>query len=129
MKKRNTWQKEVILQTLKANKTHPTINELYNLVNENHTIGRATVYRNVNDMLVDGKIKKISHGSIDHYDGDISDHYHLICRECHRLVDVFDDNIDDLKQDISVRNNIDINQMYITIEGLCSICKNRKEGR
>lgn len=129
MKKRNTWQKESILKVIRNSDQHPTINEIYDHISHNYKIGKATVYRNINEMVEEGKIKKISYNGVDHYDGIMKDHYHIMCKECKKIVDVFDSNIDALKSDISNKNNISIDQIHIIIDGLCSLCKNKKEGR
>ena len=45
MKRRNTRQRQLILDTLVDNPTHPTIQELYqNVIKKDNTIGQATVY-------------------------------------------------------------------------------------
>ena len=39
-------------------------------------------------VVNDGQIKKLStNGEIDHYDGDISNHYHFICTCCNKIID------------------------------------------
>lgn len=129
MKKRNTWQKEVILDILKANRVHPTINELYELIKKEYDIGKATVYRNINEMVEEGKAQKILASDNYHYDGDTSNHYHLICKECNNIIDIFDEKTNKLTKNIEKEQDIVINQMHIIIDGLCSLCKNKKEGR
>ena len=129
MKKRNTWQKEVILNALKSNKVHPTINELYEIIKKEHNIGKATVYRNINEMVDEGKVQKISSSDTCHYDGDTSNHCHLICKECKKIVDIFDRNVNNLINTIEKEQDIEINQMHIVINGLCSLCKNKEERR
>lgn len=129
MKKRNTWQKEAILNALKSNKVHPTINELYEIIKKQHNLGKATVYRNINEMVDEGKVRKISSSVTYHYDGDTSNHYHLICKECKKIVDIFDGNTDKLISNIEKQQDIEIDQMHIVIDGLCSLCKNKEERR
>lgn len=129
MKKRNTWQKEAILDTLKSNKVHPTINELYEIIKKEYNIGKATVYRNINEMVAEGKVQQISCSDTCHYDGDISNHYHLICKECKKIIDVFDNHIDSLINNIKQAQDIEIDQVHIVIDGLCSLCKNKRERR
>ena len=60
MKERNTKQKQIILDILENNRIHPTINEIYNMAKTKYpTIGQATVYRNVNHLVEEGKLIKI----------------------------------------------------------------------
>ena len=93
MKERNTKQKEDILKIIKNTKTHPTMKEIYELVKEiNPTIGQATVYRNINKLTEDGNVVRILDPNNEcHYDGDISQHSHFICTNCHKIIDIFDD--------------------------------------
>lgn len=129
MKKRNTWQKEVILDTLQSNRIHPTIDELYEIIKKEHNIGKATVYRNINEMVHEGKIRKISSSDAYHYDVDVSNHYHLICKECKHIIDIFDADIDNLINKTKNNQDIIIDQVHIIIEGVCSLCKNKRERR
>ena len=62
MEKRNTKQKEIILDILskKENMFHPTAQDLVKLVlDANPTIGQATVYRNINKLVEEGILLKI----------------------------------------------------------------------
>ena len=80
MKKRNTIQKQIILDTLRNDRTHPTMSELYEKVSQKYPkIGQATVYRNVNDLAQSNTIEKIvdTAGNF-HYDGNPKKHIHLI---------------------------------------------------
>lgn len=129
MKKRNTWQKEVILNVLKDNKVHPTINELYEIIKKEHNIGKATVYRNINEMVEEGKVRKLASNDIYHYDGNTTNHYHLVCKECNKIIDIFDETVNNITQTIEKEQKIVIDQMHIVIDGLCSLCKNKREGR
>ena len=129
MKKRNTWQKEVILDVLTANRVHPTIGELYELIKKEYNIGKATVYRNINEMVEEGKIQKITASNTYHYDGDSSNHYHLVCKECNKIIDMFDEKATKLIKNIEKEQDVVIDQMHIIIDGLCSLCKNKRERR
>ena len=68
MKRRNTKQMNVILDIMKNDRSHPTIQELCEKVaTVDSSIGQATVYRNVSKLCEEGILTKISVG-IDHYD-------------------------------------------------------------
>ena len=129
MKKRNTWQKEVILNALKSNKVHPTINELYEIIKKEHNIGKATVYRNINEMVEEGKVQKIASNDTYHYDGNTINHYHIVCKECNKIIDIFDQKANKIVENIEKEQDIVIDQIHVVIDGLCSLCKNKRERR
>lgn len=88
--RRNTRQREAILNLLASTKTHPTANWLYeHLKPDNPEISLGTVYRNLSILASQGKILVIeSKTGIDRFDADTSDHYHVICERCGRVDDV-----------------------------------------
>lgn len=122
---RNTRQKELILKVLRDDKTHPTIKEIYNKVhNVDSTIGQATVYRNINKLVDNGKIKKLSTNSeIDHYDGDNTNHYHFVCTVCNKIIDIFDYEVKIPVNNIEKEHNISIDNFDIVLYGKCDSCK------
>lgn len=82
-------QREAILNVLRSTDTHPTANWIYEKVREIiPNISLGTVYRNLSGLTADGEILQIDVGDgFDHFDGDISPHLHLYCRECGKIFD------------------------------------------
>lgn len=82
-------QREAILEVLRSTDTHPTANWIYEKVREKiPNISLGTVYRNLSGLTADGEILQIDVGDgFEHYDGDISPHLHLYCRECKKIFD------------------------------------------
>lgn len=107
-----------------SDKTHPTMKGLYEKVHKvDSTIGQATVYRNINKLVESNDIKKLSiKNEIDHYDGDLSNHYHFICTSCNKIIDIFDVNIDIPKETINKKYNIVIDASDILLYGKCKDC-------
>ena len=125
MTSRNTKQKEIILDILQANRIHPTIHEIYELAKEKYpSIGQATIYRNVNKLVEEGKIIKLPNNTDDsyHYDIDISSHDHLLCKKCGKIIDIFDNDYNDIFESIEKKNKITIDRATILLEGNCSNC-------
>ena len=127
MKERNTKQKQIILEVLKNDKTHPTIKEIYNKVNKiDSNIGQATIYRNINKLVADGEILKIKiDNNLDRYDGNISNHLHFLCNKCLKIYDIFETN-DSFINSIENKYNLKINNSEIYLEGICSSCKEKE---
>lgn len=123
MENRNTRQKDIIIDTLKHSKDHPTISELYKKVKSaDNSIGQATVYRTVSMLYNTYKLKKIPIKGIDHYDMNDIDHYHLYCKKCHKIIDLFDDNYFDLMKKMEKQYNIKLDQQDILFKGICNEC-------
>lgn len=125
MNTRNTRQKEIVFQTLCELRTHPTILELYEIIQKkDSSIGQATVYRNVSKLVEEGKVRKVlTRDGIDHYDGDCSNHSHFMCNICHRLFDLYDVNTTDLIREARKETAFDIKNACVLFDGICDQCK------
>ena len=122
---RNTKQKELVLDILKHNRIHPTINEIYILAKEkDETIGQATIYRNVNKLVEEKKIIKLPNSTNEsfHYDINIEPHAHILCKKCGRIIDIIDDGYNELINTISKNNSLTVDKAVILLEGICSKC-------
>lgn len=124
MKERNTKQKRIILEELENDYTHPTIQKLYKKIQKrDSSIGQATVYRNVNKLVDEGKVLKISLGNgIEHYDGHCHTHYHLLCTKCEKIYDLEDQDEYLLRKRMEDKYHIRINKSKIVFEGVCRGC-------
>ena len=125
MKERNTRQKQIIIDILENNRIHPTMTEIYHLAKEQYpTIGQATIYRNVNHLVEEGKLIRLPSDENDAYRYDIntSDHSHLICKKCRKLVDIFDNDYTKLFNRLEKNNSIKIDKAIIILEGKCFNC-------
>lgn len=87
---RMTKQRKVILEELRKIHSHPTADELYEMVRTRMPrISLGTVYRNLDFLTESGEILKIdAAGSIRRFDGDTRPHQHVRCRVCGRIGDV-----------------------------------------
>lgn len=128
MRERNTKQKQLILEELENDYTHPTILELYEKIKKkDSSIGQATVYRNVNKLVTEGKVLKISLGNgIEHYDGHCHNHYHLFCTYCKKIYDLEDGQEFLLKEKMENKYKIKIDKTKIVFEGICKGCLNEE---
>lgn len=84
---RMTHQREVILEQIKKNTTHPTADELYEKIKKKlPRISLATVYRNLEIMSEAGMINKLEiSGRQKRFDWDLDQHDHIYCVQCHRV--------------------------------------------
>lgn len=127
MDTRNTKQKDIIFNILKENRIHPTIQEIYQKVKEyDPSIGQATVYRNVNKLVEDGKLIRIpTKDNGFRYDIDCDVHYHLICRNCGHIFDLYDDSYYELVKNVESKYSVEVSNMTILFDGVCEECNGK----
>lgn len=121
-------QREVILETLKGTYTHPTVEELYNMVNKKYpTISKSTVYRNINILLKSNAIRKIKMQSrADRFEYVFEQHYHAICEKCGNVFDFkYDFQREEIKKTIQSQTGVIAKTDSITIYGICEKCKSK----
>jgi Fur family ferric uptake transcriptional regulator len=125
-KLRITNQREVILNELRAVKSHPTADELYTQVRRRlPRVSLATVYRNLEWLSEQGLARKIEVGGRQkRFDGDISDHYHVRCQKCGRVADVEMDTLDNPEGCISQAFGFTVTGHRLEFTGLCAQCSN-----
>lgn len=125
MKKRNTIQKQLVLDTVKQTDIHPTAEEVYYLIKKNHPdISLATVYRNLNQLSEDGKIQKIQMpNSADRFDKTLQAHYHIYCTKCLFFKDVDMDYLSNIDEAVRIATGYEITEHTIIFKGLCQNCK------
>jgi len=121
---RLTNQRQVILEELKKVKSHPTVNEMYDLVRKRlPRIGLGTVYRNLNLLAELGIIRKLGVGVENkRFDGDISPHYHIRCIKCNRVDDIFIKMDRGLEKSAASCCDYKILDHHVQFSGICSKC-------
>ena len=121
---RLTNQRQVILEELRKVKSHPTANEVYDMVRTRlPRIGLGTVYRNLDLLAEKGIIKKLEVGGEQkRFDGDTSQHYHIRCVDCHRVEDIFIEIDKELERNASSCCNYQILGHHVEFSGICSSC-------
>ncbi|MBG0775417.1 MAG: transcriptional repressor [Desulfovibrionaceae bacterium] len=88
--KRMTIQRRVILEELRKVTSHPTADEVYEMVRRRlPRVSLGTVYRNLDLLAESGEILKLERaGAQMRFDGNAEDHYHVRCVRCGRVADV-----------------------------------------
>jgi Fur family ferric uptake transcriptional regulator len=121
---RLTSQRQVILEELKKVKSHPTANEIYDMVRKRlPRIGLGTVYRNLDLLAERGIINKLDVcGEQKRFDGNISPHYHIRCNQCNRVEDIFIERDMELEKNAASSCNYKILDHHVQFSGICSKC-------
>ena len=120
---RMTRQRKVILEELRKVKTHPSADEVYEMVRKRlPRISLGTVYRNLEILSESGDIQKLEPGcSLKRFDGDTSEHCHIRCVRCDRIADA---PLPDVKFDLEQveSSDFEITGHRLEFLGLCSEC-------
>lgn len=118
-------QREAILSFIKSRKDHPTASEVYSHLREFiHNISLGTVYRNLALLEEDGQIRMISlENQPARYDGAIQPHYHFVCQECGKVMDMEDMPIQhDWNNQANEHFSGEIHSHQTVFYGICSEC-------
>ena len=121
---RMTRQRKVILEELQKVNTHPSADEIYEMVRKRlPRISLGTVYRNLEILSETGEIQKLKLGcTLKRFDGIADNHYHIRCLQCDRVVDApvdFDPGID---HEIKHATDYQIIGHKLEFIGICPEC-------
>ena len=124
---RLTTQRQVILEELSKVKSHPTANEVYDMVRKRlPRIGLGTVYRNLELMADSGVILKIEVGGTQkRFDATTESHYHVRCTECDRVNDIDIPVQEDINAFASQASKYEILGHHIEFSGICEHCQKK----
>ncbi|WP_305767293.1 Fur family transcriptional regulator [Candidatus Epulonipiscium viviparus] len=121
---RQTIQKTLVLDAIHELKSHVTAAEVYELIIKKHpTISKGTVYRNLNQLAQNNKIKKIVTASgAERFDHSCHDHYHAVCVHCNKMIDVEMPYMSKLESTIKDAEGFVFSGHDIVFQGVCSEC-------
>jgi Fur family ferric uptake transcriptional regulator len=124
---RNTHQRKVILEELKKLKTHPTADDLYEIVRRRiPRISLGTIYRNLELLAKNGIIQKLEHsGGKSRFDGNPENHYHVKCMRCGRVEDVDAEPIKAIERAGQTIRGYEIYGHHLEFFGICSKCRGK----
>ena len=117
MQFRNTKQKSMIFSILHKY-GHLTVEQIKDLLVE-EKISIATIYRNLNILTLEGKIKKIYSDDLTLYETIKEEHYHFECLKCKNVIDI-DPKFVNIKIDHSIAN---ATRKTLFLYGICPNCK------
>jgi Fur family transcriptional regulator, peroxide stress response regulator len=122
--KRATRQLEAVFQALQGDPSHPFADEIYRRVRKKlPRISLATVYRNLQRLVEDGKIRTVLLGErVARYDPETSDHDHFICENCGRVQDLFLARERQVDLTPLTREGYIVTTHNLTVYGICRLC-------
>ena len=126
-----TTQRELILKIIYDNSGHFTPEDIYNLIKEHYPdvkLGIATIYRTLT-LLEDANIvSSISFGTQGKkYEFGLKEHHdHLVCIECGKIEEFFDNTIEKQQEAIAKKFNFKMTNHVMKIIGICKDCQKKK---
>lgn len=127
-------KREAIYNAICSTKIHPSAEWIYNnLRPQIPNLSLGTVYRNINVLCDEGKIKSVGTvNGIERFDGDTSYHAHFICNDCGCIIDI-EQNISTyckrLEDIVKETVDLDICGHSIQFYGRCNACKASNNAR
>ena len=124
VQRRFSKQRQIIYDMIVNNPVHPTADYIYNSLKEEYPeLSLGTVYRNLNVLTEMGLILKItSEANSEHYDGNTSNHYHLMCESCHHIYDVMIPYLENIEEEAQKDCAHKINSHSLVFSGVCKNC-------
>jgi Fur family ferric uptake transcriptional regulator len=129
-KYRMTHQRQVILEEVRRVNTHPTADEVYDMVRKRlPRISLGTVYRNLETLSTLGLIQKIGPPSnLMRFDGKTDNHYHIRCVSCGRVEDApMIDSLDSVEKAIRSQSEYSILGHKLEFIGICPRCEEKRK--
>ena len=123
-KLRMTKQRQIILEKLRAVTSHPTADDMYEMVRLRLPhISLGTVYRNLEILSEEGIVKKLDVGGTKkRFDGNTSTHYHLRCLQCGKVDDLDIAPLDDIEEKAASLSGYTVMKHSLEVAGVCPSC-------
>lgn len=125
MERRETRQREAILNYLRHAADHPTADMVYEAVRRAIPgISKGTVYRNLKVLEEAGRVAVLNiRGTVSRYEAKKDSHYHFRCDRCGKVIDI-DEPVDAaLDKRVAARTGLDIRGHQLEFRGLCPECR------
>lgn len=123
----------MIWDLLKENKdSNITAEEILNYFAQNgNKIGKATVYRYLNDLVKQNIVKKymVENRNCSCYqyieEQNCSEHYHLKCEKCNKIIHLECDEFKEVQNHIAKEHNFEIDSVKTVLYGVCKECSKK----
>ena len=124
MIRRETRQREAILNLLRHTDSHPTADWIYDEVRKViPNISKGTVYRNLKILREDGEISELNlSGTISRYDGNHENHYHFRCEKCGMVFNLEEPVNKELDEKIAKSTGFKVSYHHLEFRGICKDC-------
>ncbi len=124
---RMTPQRKVVLEELRRLHSHPSADEIYEVVRKRiPRISLGTVYRNLEILTELGEIQKLElAGTMNRFDWDANKHYHIRCVECGKIENAPLAPLNQIEDELYGSTVFDIIGHRLEFVGLCPACSKK----
>lgn len=123
-----TNQRAIILDFIKDNYSHPTVEEVYKFVRTKlPRISKKTVYNNLKSLVENNQISEVNVKGVFRYEPRLNPHHHVLCSKCSKIIDFESDEL--IKYSMKLAKKIkgfDIEGSATNFYGICKKCKDGK---
>jgi Fur family ferric uptake transcriptional regulator len=122
-----TNQRIEILNYLKENYDHPTVEQVYAAVRKKLTrISKATVYQNLKFLSEKGLIQEVNIKGVSRFEPNLTAHHHIICKVCGSITDFGSEELTAYSLKIAGSlKGIEIEATNTNFYGVCKKCKKK----
>lgn len=115
-----------IFAIVNTSREHLTVEQIFQKLRDIHPqVVLSTVYNNLNRLLEEGLIRKVSvEGMPDRYDK-MKKHDHLVCKRCGKLADV---TLEDLTASLKKQLGNDFLSYDLKVFYICPACREKEDG-
>lgn len=121
-----TRQRLAVLEALAAEPNDATAQQIHTeLARKGEGTGLATVYRTLNLLAASGVVDALVHhaGETCYRVCGTDHHHHLVCSECHRVVELRDCDLDAWLDRVSAAHGFVATEHRLEAVGVCSACR------
>ncbi|MUK88314.1 peroxide-responsive transcriptional repressor PerR [Ornithinibacillus sp. L9] len=122
---RITPQRHAVLDYLLNSMVHPTADEIYKaLEGKFPNMSVATVYNNLRVLKEIGLVRELTYGDASsRFDCNTTEHYHIICEECGKIVDFHYPSLDEVESLAEQVTGFEVSHHRMEVYGTCEECK------
>lgn len=128
-KVRMTPQRHAILEFLFNCESHPTADDIYkSLEDQFPNMSVATVYNNLRVFKEAGLVRELTYGdSSSRFDSNTTDHYHVICDQCGKIVDFHYPGLDEVETLAEHVAGFKVRNHRMEVYGTCPDCRSGQQ--
>ncbi len=122
---RMTPQRHAILAYLINTMGHPTADEIYQALSDQFpNMSVATVYNNLRMFKEAGLVQELTYGDASsRFDANVEKHYHIICRQCGKIVDFHYPPLYEVEEAASKETGFKVDSHRMEVYGYCKSCQ------